>query len=239
MAREHIFRFKQFAVINDKTAMKVGTDGVLLGAWCSVQSAKKVLDVGTGCGVIALMIAQRNKHCYIEAIDVDSNAIGEAKVNFINSPWASRLQAKITDYNQLTIDNKEQKYDLIVSNPPYFSNGVLPHGVSRTQARHATILTINDLIVHALPLLTDAGILSIVLPAEQIETVVKICNTNNFYIKRLTNVYSIEGKQVFRIMVELTKMECLTTRSHLSIQNRNYEYTEEYQAICKDFYLKF
>ena len=129
MAREKKFRFKQFEVLNDRTAMKVGTDGVLLGAWCPVEGMTRVLDVGTGCGVIALMVAQRNNGALIEGIDVDEGAIDEAKLNFAASPWSERLTARLQDFNVLDV---EESYDLIVSNPPYFTNGVLPTGDARS-----------------------------------------------------------------------------------------------------------
>ena len=99
MAREKIFRFKQFGVLNDKTAMKVGTDGVLLGAWCDVGGARRVLDVGTGCGLIALMVAQRNQGAAVTAIDIDDEAVGEARINIARSPWSDRVEALCVDFN--------------------------------------------------------------------------------------------------------------------------------------------
>ena len=123
MGREKVFKFKQFAVLNDRTAMKVGTDGVLLGAWCPVEGARRVLDVGTGCGVIALMVAHRNTDAVIDAIDIDHDAIDEATLNFANSPWSERLTAIEGDFNNL---NTAVGYDLIVSNPPYFTDSLLP-----------------------------------------------------------------------------------------------------------------
>ena len=129
MSREYTFRFKKFRVINDKTAMKVGTDGVLLGAWCDVSAATSVLDVGAGCGLIALMIAQRNDHAMIDAIDIDCCAVEEAYINFHDSPWGGRLNVREADFN-IFANSCVKKYDLIVSNPPFFSNGVMPAGVS-------------------------------------------------------------------------------------------------------------
>ena len=115
MGREKVFKFKRFAVVNDRSAMKVGTDGVLLGAWCPVDGAKRVLDVGTGCGVIALMVSQRNPTATIVGIDIDHDAIEEATANFGHSPWSERLTAIEGDFNEWTTD---EGFDLIVSNPP-------------------------------------------------------------------------------------------------------------------------
>ena len=163
MGREKVFRFKQFAVKNDRTAMKVGTDGVLLGAWCPVDGAQRVLDVGTGCGVIALMIAQRNSLATIDAIDIDHDSIEEAAYNFMNSPWPERLTAIEGDFNGL---DTGQRYDLIVSNPPFFTNGVLPTGEARTTARHTGALTYRQLIDGAMRLMTDGGSLALISPTD-------------------------------------------------------------------------
>ena len=122
MTREKIFRFKQFGVLNDKTAMKVGTDGVLLGAWCDVAGARRVLDVGTGCGLIALMVAQRNKGAAVTAIDIDDEAVGEARINIARSPWSDRVEALCVDFNDFAA---QEPYDLIVSNPPFFTEDVM------------------------------------------------------------------------------------------------------------------
>ena len=139
--------------------MKVGTDGVLLGAWCPVEGASRVLDVGTGCGVIALMIAQRNVEAIIEGIDIDEAAIDEAIFNFEQSPWSNRLTARLQDFNGM---GGEKRYDLIVSNPPYFTHGVLPTGDARVQARHTRSLTYGGLIDGASRLLTATGSLSLI-----------------------------------------------------------------------------
>ena len=164
MAREKVFRFKQFEVLNDRTAMKVGTDGVLLGAWCPVENVRRVLDVGTGCGVIALMVAQRNSTAVIDAIDIDHDAIEEAVLNFERSPWSDRLSATEGDYNDL--QSSGEGYDLIISNPPYFTNGVMPTGDARTTARHTGTLSYPQLLDGATRLLTVAGTLAIITPSD-------------------------------------------------------------------------
>ncbi|MBQ3910329.1 MAG: methyltransferase, partial [Muribaculaceae bacterium] len=164
MAREKIFRFKQFGVLNDKTAMKVGTDGVLLGAWCNVTGARRVLDVGTGCGLIALMVAQRNQGAAVTAIDIDDEAVGEARVNVARSPWSDRVEALCVDFNDFAA---QEPFDLIVSNPPFFTENVMAPDQSRNVARHSVSLTMEQLIGNSKPLLAHGGRLAFIAPTQQ------------------------------------------------------------------------
>lgn len=237
MARERIFRFKHFDVINDKTAMKVGTDGVLLGAWCSVEHATRVLDVGTGCGLIALMIAQRNPLAFITAIDIDCNAIEEARQNFENSAWRSRLQAQCIDFNHYS--EKGDKFDLIVSNPPFFNAGILPPEESRKLARHTTALTFTQLMEKAQRLLNQDGILSIISPIESHKEIVESCVSFNLYINKLTEVIPTENSTPKRLLWEISPTPQICNRNTLTIATQPMTYTQEYRNLCKDFYLKF
>ena len=235
MAREKVFRFKQFGVLNDKTAMKVGTDGVLLGAWCDVAGAKRVLDVGTGSGVVALMIAERNRDAIINAIDIDEDAVVEAKVNFYNSPWAERLTAKHADFNNLTAD---ASYDLIVSNPPFFTNGVLPPDESRNLARHCYSLSFQELITHGKSLMSPAGRLAIITPVEAELPIRQCVVANGMGIKRQTRVVPVENAEPKRFLWELVNGDSATVHDTITIQNANRDYTQQYINLTHDFYLK-
>lgn len=234
MAREKVFRFKQFDVLNDKTAMKVGTDGVLLGAWCDVASARRVLDVGTGCGLIALMVAQRNPGAMIHAIDVDVDAIDEAKFNFSNSPWSERLSAQVADFN----DFNSGQYDLIVSNPPFFINGVLPPNSGRLNARHTTMLTYDSLLGHSRQLLAVGGLLAIITPAD-VESAVRRCMVyHRLGLKRLTRVVPVEGATVKRLLWLITTCEEVQTAiDTLTITGLDRCYTSQYRNLTGDFYI--
>ena len=233
--REKIFRFKQFSVVNDRTAMKVGTDGVLLGAWCPVQSAKQVLDVGTGCGVIALMVAQRNDEAIITGIDIDEGAIEEAKLNFANSPWGERLSATLADFNQLADKNR---YDLIVSNPPYFTNGVLPTGDARTTARHTRSLTYHQLIGGATRLLNEDGSLALISPTDAEGEIVEAAAFASLHVRRVTRVIPVEGDIPKRTLWVLSRHDIPYREDTLTISQADGNFTQEYIALTQAFYLK-
>ena len=235
MAREKVFRFKQFSVLNDKTAMKVGTDGVLIGAWCNVTGAKRVLDVGTGCGLIALMVAQRAGDAVVHAIDIDDDSVYEARYNFENSPWSSRLSAELIDFNEFQTSTP---FDLIVSNPPFFDNGVLPPSKGRNMARHNSTLTFEQLIACSSRLLAHNGILSLIVPACAVASIRSVMVANGLWLKRLANVLPVVGEAPKRVMLEMTPTECPTQEETITIHEVNHHYTERYQQLTKQFYLK-
>ena len=234
MGREKVFRFKRFAVLNDRTAMKVGTDGVLLGAWCPVEEARHVLDVGTGCGVIALMVAQRNPDAIIHGIDIDRAAIAEATLNFERSPWNERLTAREADFNETGSD---VRYDLIVSNPPYFTNGVLPTGDARTKARHTSSLSYRQLIEGAARMLNDNGMLALITPTDAEGEIIEVSTFTSLPVKRLTRVIAVEGATPKRTLWLLTRRDTSYQEDTLTIAHRNGSFTDEYTALTRDFYL--
>ena len=236
MGREKTFRFKQFAVLNDRTAMKVGTDGVLLGAWCPVAGAARVLDVGTGCGVIALMIAQRNDSALIEGIDIDPEAIGEALLNIENSPWSDRVTAHEADFNHL---KASEPFDLIVSNPPYFTDSLLPTDESRMLARHTRALTYGQLINGASRLLTRDGILAMISPTDAEADIIEAATFASLPVRVKTSVIPVEGAAPKRILWQLSRCEALAFRENvLTIARHDGTFTREYIDLVGAFYLK-
>lgn len=238
MAREKTFRFKRFEVLNDRTAMKVGTDGVLLGAWCDVAGARRVLDVGTGCGVIALMVAQRNAEAIIDAIEIDGASAQEAALNFSHSPWSERLHVVACDFNSVEAWWSGEKYDLIVSNPPFFTNGILPPDASRMSARHTQHLTYGQLLKNAEKLLADGGKMALITPFDNIKEIIEESVFNNLNISSKINVISVNGMSPKRVLWELVKYPCSMHESELVIEISPGVFSEEYVALCKDFYLK-
>lgn len=216
--------------------MKVGTDSVLIGAWSDVSSARRALDVGTGCGVIALMLAQRGHGLKVDAVDIDHDSIVEANGNFTRSPWGDRVNAIEGDF---TAVEYPEKYDLIVSNPPFFTNGVLPSGMARMNARHTCSLTYRDLLTRAKSLLADAGKIAIVSPVDASKEILEVCGDILLYVSKVTFIVPIEGMEPKRILWEFTPLECHTERNTLVIEKIPGEYTEEFRALCRDFYLKF
>lgn len=214
--------------------MKVGTDGVLLGAWCDVAGAKRVLDVGTGCGLIALMVAQRTRDAAIKAIDIDQNAILEAKENIANSPWSSRVEAIVADFNDYAA---QKPFDLIVSNPPFFTENVMAPDRSRNLARHSVSLTMEQLIAKSKSMLTDGGCLAFIAPVEK-ELYIRTCVVKNaMSIKRLARVVPVEGAAPKRLMWELVKHPADTMEEMLTIRLVNASYSMQYVALTRDFYM--
>jgi len=220
--------------------MKVGTDGVLLGAWTNTDNARRILDIGTGTGLIALMLAQRST-ANITAVDAEANACEQAKINFDDSPWADRLQlvqSKIQDFYS------DYLFDLIVSNPPYFSGYYSSDDLSRDIARSADILLpYEDLIAAAKRLLKADGRLSLILPADQQEKIVTIANQNGLALSRLTFVKTKNTKESKRILLEFvnTSNQVKAIIDELIIQSddNGRVYTQEYIHLTKDFYLAF
>jgi tRNA1Val (adenine37-N6)-methyltransferase len=220
--------------------MKVGTDGVLLGAWTNTDEVKSILDIGTGTGLIALMLAQRS-NANITALDAESNAYEQAKINFEASPWTDRLQlvhSKIQDFHS------DHLFDLIVSNPPYFSGYYSSENLSRDIARSADVLlSYEELISSAKKLLIANGRLTLILPADQQEKIITIANQNELALSRLTFVKTKNTKEAKRILLEFVNAssEVKEIINELIIQSddNGRVYTQEYIDLTKDFYLAF
>lgn len=235
MGREKVFRFKQFAVLNDHTAMKVGTDGVLLGAWCPVEDSRCVLDVGTGCGVIALMVAQRNASAVIDAIDIDHDAVEEARKNFANSPWGDRLAAHECDFN--TWDPTVQ-YDLIVSNPPFFTDSLLPSDDARSLARHTQALSYGQLIEGASRLLSDDGTLALISPTDAEQAIISAATFASLPVRQISRVIPVENAPAKRILWHLSRRDVPYREASLTIARHDGTFTDKYIALTRAFYLK-
>ncbi len=235
--RERVFHFKQFSISHNKCAMKVGTDGVLLGAWCNTTENGNCLDIGTGSGLIAMMVAQRNQSALITAIDIEENAAIEAAENFEKCPWAARLESKHIDFKTFA-ENSNIKFDSIVSNPPFFINSLHSPDYNRTKARHTDSLTFNDLIVYSAKILNDDGCLSIITPADTEEVITNIALNAGLCITRKTYVHPTTDTQAKRILWEFSPKFRETTVEHITIEISRHIYTPEYIALTKDFYIK-
>ena len=227
------FRFKRFAVEQDGVAMKVGTDGVLLGAWADCSTAKRVLDIGTGTGVIALMIAQRSDAERVVGIDIDAAAAECAAANFAASPWSDTLEAVQISAQEFT----GEKFDLILSKPPYFVDSLLCPDSQRTTARHTTELTFEQLDKAVCRLMSSNGKFALILPTEQMERYIGLTSLN---LVRRCDVHPVEGGAVKRVMAEFAfELQDVVTESIAIERGRRGDYTEQYVTLTKDFYLKF
>jgi len=240
------FQFKQFTVWHDKCAMKVGTDGVLLGAWATANNAEStqapdtkfhVLDIGTGTGLIAIMIAQRNNKVIADAIDIDKDACEQATENINKSPFRNRINVI---HKSFTEYKTEEKYDLIVSNPPYFKSSLKSPDEKRNAARHNDSLPLKQLIEHAIPMLSDNGIIALILPIQLSDELDFIIATHKLYTTRRTEVVSVEGLQPKRFLIEIslkTPPECKQTTDILTLKTTEHTITQQYKSLTMDFYL--
>ena len=232
---KNAFHFKQFTVYQDLAAMKVGTDGVLLGAWANFAKAKNVLDIGTGTGLIALMATQKNTTAQIDAIEIDAQAYQQAKYNFGISPWQNRLQAfhtSLQNYQSI------HKYDVIISNPPYFDEDVQAKGMSRQTARNTQSLSLKDLLFYSSNLLQNKGKLFLVLPKNKEEKLISLAQKHHLYPQRIVDVKGTNISPIKRILVELSGCQSDYKRSELIIEISRHNYTQDYINLTKDFYLK-
>lgn len=196
------FKFKQFSVIDSDCTMRVGTDAVLIGAWTNVESAKNVLDIGTGSGVIALMLAQRC-NAKIIGIDIDQLSIDKAIINFHNSPWSDRLEARCSSLQEFKADSI--KYDIIISNPPFFVDSLNSPNARKNNARHTNSLPFEDLLKSVSYLLSEDGIFSVVIPIQYYEQFNIIAMQQNLYNVEKCIVYPNYVKPPKRMLLKYSK----------------------------------
>ncbi|MDL2224327.1 methyltransferase [Bacteroidales bacterium OttesenSCG-928-M06] len=228
------FKFKQFTVYHDLCAMKVGTDGVLLGAWANCTGTNHILDIGTGSGLIALMLAQRCPNTTIDALDIDSDAFSQAKNNFINSQFKDRLNIFLCDFLAY---QSTCYYDLIISNPPYFNDSLLSPDKARTRARHSSELKIQSLLSKAETLLSETGRIALILPVLNFDSTQAIAADNNLFLARKTLVIPLEGRPPKRVLLEYSKKKLECEEKELVIEISRHLYSPDYKTLTKDFYL--
>ena len=233
------FTFKQFAICQDLCAMKVGTDGVLLGAWARVEHCKRILDIGTGTGLIALMAAQRS-HANILAIDLDADAVTQASENVTASPWKERIQVLQADArnSEFKIQNSEFFFDAILCNPPFFENSLKCPDSARTMARHTDTLSFDELARSAARLLALDGELSVVIPYDRAHDMTVSCACNGLFATRQTIIVPVKGGKPKRILMAFTRQGAPHNIKTLCMQDTSRQYTPEYISLVEDFYLK-
>lgn len=234
-----LFRFKQFEVKQDKTAMKVGTDGVLLGAWAMVDhTSPKILDIGTGTGIIALMQAQKNEHAIIDAIDLDEQAYLQATENVNNSKWAARIQVVHTSLVNWNI-GKNECYNMIICNPPYFIKGWDVADPGRQKARDAAHLPYEDIIAAAKTLLVSTGSLFLILPIVEGAHFLKLAAAANLFCVKQTTVFTKAGLPAKRCLLQISQIEGNCMHNQLIIADAENNYTDDYKGLTADYYLNF
>ena len=234
-----MFQFKQFSVEQDRTAMKIGTDGVLLGVWTPIENNPfSILDIGTGTGIIALMLAQRSSAEQIDALEIDEEAYEQATDNFENSPWNDRLFCFHAGLDEF-VEEPEDEYDLIVSNPPFYSEDYKSSNDQRDLARFQDAMPFEDLIEAAALLLSENGIFSVIIPFKEESTFLALAQEFELFPLKITRVKGTPTSEIKRSLLAFSRKEISNFPiDELVIETARHIYTPEYIELTKDFYLK-
>ncbi|MBL4705173.1 MAG: methyltransferase [Flavobacteriales bacterium] len=231
------FQFKQFTVEQDKSAMKVGTDGVLLGSWATANKHNRIHDIGCGTGLIALMTAQRFPEAIIEAVEIDPNAALQSMQNFAESPWHDRLilhECRIQDFAS------ESYYNLIISNPPFFENSKKSGEEAKDLARHNDQLAFTELIFAANNLLKEGGTFAVIIPADNSQNFIQLSRAQGLYCNRICLVKPTPTKKPKRALLPFNKFSATCIEEELIIEdNGRHQYSDDYKRLTQAFYLKF
>lgn len=231
------FKFKQFTIHQDKCAMKIGTDAVLLGAWARINNPFSILDIGSGTGVLALIVAQRSQAELIDAIEIDDKAYGQSVENFENSKWSDRLFCYHTSLQEFT-EEIDDTYDLIISNPPFYQDDFKSKTKQRDLARFEDAMPFEHLIISASKLLSKDGMFSVIIPFKEKEHFIKLALQVNLFPNRILHVKGSPTTKIVRSLIEFSCKKPEIEIEELIIETSRHQYTEDYINLTKDFYLK-
>ena len=219
--------------------MKVGTDGVLLGAWCSLESLPKtILDIGTGTGIISLMLAQRSSAITIDGVEVDPSAYMQTVDNFENSDWSDRLYCYNTSFQKFVDDTNKETYDLIVSNPPFYTEDYITKNSSRNKARFTSSLTFKELIGGISKILSKSGFFSTIIPFKEESTFICLAEQHSLYLNKICRVQGNKNSDIKRSLMTFSFNKVKISETNLIIENSRHKYTKEYEELTNNFYLK-
>ena len=234
-----MFQFKQFNVEQDKCAMKVGTDSVLLGAWCPIDNNPiSVLDIGAGTGILSLMLAQRTNAEQIDSVEIDEEAYEQCVSNYENSPWSDRLFCYHAGLDEL-VEDPEDEYDIIISNPPFYSEDFKTESAQRDLARFQDALPFEDLVEAADLLLSENGIFAVVIPFKEEEKFIDLCAEFELYPVKVTRVKGSHKTPIVRSLMAFKRYELSVLEAdELVVEINRHEYTDDYINLTKDFYLR-
>ncbi|NRA10715.1 MAG: methyltransferase [Crocinitomicaceae bacterium] len=227
------FRFKQFEIIQDDNAMKVGTDSMVLGSFINGHGRKRGLDIGSGTGVLSLMVTQGNDDIKFDAVELDELSATECALNFKNSPWSDRL--KVHQGNFLEFES-EERYDLIISNPPYYQSTLLNQDSRKANARHEQSLPMREFILKSRKLLSDDGEFWFIVPAEDEQVWKKQCTSANLHLVEKIAIHGKEGGDIKRIIFVFCNHKSILEESSFSVRKKSNEYSEEYKELTRDFH---
>ncbi len=233
------FNFKQFSVQQDRCAMKIGTDGVLLGAWCPIDNHPySILDIGAGTGILSLMLAQRSNAEQIDALEIDEEAYEQCVENFEASPWSDRLFCFHAGLDEF-VDEPEDEYDIIISNPPFYAEDFKTDNSQRDLARFQDALPFEELITAADLLLSENGVFAVIIPYKEEERFIDLCAEVELYPVKVTRVKGAHNTPIVRSLLAFKRYELsVLTADELVIEINRHEYTDDYINLTKDFYLK-
>ncbi len=230
-----IFHFKQFDVHQEMCAMKVSTDAILFGSWAKCHNARNVLDIGTGTGILALMMAQKNPDAAIDAIEIDADSLLQAKENFARSKWNKSITAIHTSLQRFTND---KKYDVIISNPPYFINQLKAPDTRKSTAKHTNELSYQELVSGINRLLHDEGCTLLMLPYKNFDLIENELMKYNLFINETLTVFSVEGKtNPYLVLSKATRKHAAAINKTINIRNSDMSYSKDFRELTKEFYL--
>ncbi|MBK8500337.1 MAG: methyltransferase [Flavobacteriales bacterium] len=231
-----MFRFKRFTIQQDRCAMKVGTDGVVLGAWAEMEGAKRILDIGTGTGLLALMAAQRNAIAWIDAVEIDGPAAKQAAENVAASAWKDRIRVHRMDVRRVHIT---EPYDLIICNPPYYS-GMMDSADARTSlAKHGAELTFNELIFSVDRMLGPQGTFALIIPIDREQAMLRIAEQHGLRPARRCAMSYLAARQGKRVLLEVSRNAGASAGSALVVEHHPGLYTEAFRDLLAPFMLDF
>ncbi len=232
------FFFKKFGMFHHRSTMRVGTDAVLFAQWVGVSSSDDVLDIGTGSGIIPMILSQKEAGT-VDAVELDTDSYQEAKLNFSISAWNEKLNVINSDV-RIYADEINKKYDLIVSNPPFYASDVKPIKEKKVMARHVSTLSFRDLLLSAKKMMKENSRFALVLPFYESRLFIKEAEQLGFYLQKEMHIIPIEGKDANRVNMQFVfdKVDEVEIE-YLTIRNKDYSYTEEYKEFLKDYYLDF
>ncbi|TXE19388.1 methyltransferase [Psychroserpens burtonensis] len=232
------FQFKEFSVNQDQCAMKIGTDGVLLGAWSSIESHPfSILDIGAGTGVLSLMLAQRCDAQVIEALEIDDKAYEQCVDNFEQSPWNDRLFCYHASLDEFA-EEIDDTYDLIICNPPFYSETFKTENAQRDLARFQDAMPFEHLLESITTLLSKNGLFSVVIPFSEEEKFITLAKQFNLFTKRVLHVRGNPSADIKRSLIEFSFLQSNIESSELIIETSRHQYTENYIKLTRYFYLK-
>ncbi len=232
------FQFKTFTIHQQKVAFKVGTDSVILGAWAEMNNAKTLLDVGTGSGLLALIMASKFPELTITAVEIDAESAAEAEQNCRESPFHHRIQIVGDDFKSWAKSQSPKCFDAIISNPPYFNNDLKNPDQRKSAARHTSTLNFSELAVGVSHLLKKQGLFYVILPAEQFDFFSQCALGASLYLSKKLYIKNKPSGNVIRVAGCFAKSENEIIESSLSIRNDNHQYSEDYIHLTKDLYIK-